>query len=109
MKVRDCKKCRADIFKAAKDEYLNHEFDILAIYAVCGVLTAMIRKGRTPKYITELYDDMVNVFNTDSFFGKTVTMNDIMNALSKDYGIDWERIQPKLETREEFLYSMRGK
>lgn len=39
MKVRDCKKCRADIFKAAKDEYLNHEFDIfedsarsLAIY-----------------------------------------------------------------------------
>jgi hypothetical protein len=69
----------------------------------------MIRKGRTPKYITELYDDMVNVFNTDSFFGKTVTMTDIMNALSKDYGIDWERIQPKLETREEFLYSMRGK
>jgi hypothetical protein len=116
MRVRDCKKCRADIFKAAKDEYLNHEFDIfedsarsLAIYAVCGVLTAMIRKGRTPKYITELYDDMVNVFNTDSFFGKTVTMTDIMNALSKDYGIDWERIQPKLETREEFLYSMRGK
>lgn len=52
---------------------------------------------------------MVNVFNTDSFFGKTVTMTDIMNALSKDYGIDWERIQPKLETREEFLYSMRGK
>ena len=116
MKVRECKKCRADILKAAKDEYLNHEFDIfedsarsLAIYAVCGILTAMIRRGRTTEYITRLYDDMCNVFNTDTFFGTTVTMNDIMNSLTTEYGIDWERINPKLETRKEFLYSMRDK
>ena len=114
MKVRDCKKCRADIFKAAKDEYLNHEFDIfediarsMAIYAVSGLLTTMIRRGRTSQYIKELYADMCNVFNTDSFFGKSVTMTDIMAALTDTYGIDWEKLQPKLETREEFLYNMR--
>lgn len=116
MKVRDCKKCRADIFKAAKEEYLNHEFDIFedtarsfTIYAICGLLTALIRKGRTPEYISKMYDDMCNVFNTDTFFGNTVTMNDIMKALEKDYGINWDRVQPKLETRKEFLYSMRDK
>lgn len=116
MRVRDCRKCREEIAREAKEEYLNHEFDIfedsarsLAIYAVCGILTAMVRHGRTAEYITKLYDDMCNVFNTDNFFGNTVTMDDIMKALSRDYGIDWERINPKLETRKEFLYSMRDK
>lgn len=116
MKAIDCRHCREKIAKEAKEEYLNHEFDIfediarsMAVYAVSGLLTTMVRRGRTAEYITKLYDDMVNVFNTDNFFGKSVTMTDIMNALTKEYGIDWDRIQPKLETREEFLYSMRAK
>lgn len=114
MKVRDCRKCREEIAKQAKEEYLNHEFDIfedvarsMAIYAVSGLLTTMIRRGRTADYVKKLYDDMCNVFDTDCFFGRSVTMNEIMHALTKDYGIDWERLQPKLETREEFLHSMR--
>ena len=114
MKVRDCRACRAEIAKLAKEEYLNHEYDIfedvarsMAIYAICGLLTTMIRRGRTAEYIKKLYQDMCSVFDTDCFFGKSVEMTDIMNALTKDYGIDWERLQPKLETREEFLHSMR--
>ena len=114
MKVRDCRTCRAEIAKQAKEEFLNHEYDIfedvarsMAIYAVCGLLTTMIRRGQTDEYIKKLYDDMINVFNTNIFFGKSVEMTDIMNALTKDYGIDWEKLQPKLETREEFLHSMR--
>lgn len=114
MKVRDCRQCREKITREAKEAYLNHEFDIfediarsMAIYAVSGLLTAMIRRGRTSQYIKELYADMCNVFNTDSFFGKSVMMTDIMAALTDTYGIDWEKLQPKLETREEFLYNMR--
>ena len=30
----------------------------MACFAVCGVLTAMIRRGRTKQYIKQLYDDM---------------------------------------------------
>ena len=114
MKVRDCRKCREEIAKQAKEEYLNHEFDIfedvarsMAIYAISGILTTMSRRGRTADYIKKLYDDMCSVFETDNFFGKSVTMTDIMNALTETYGIDWEKLQPKLETREEFMHSMR--
>lgn len=116
MKVRDCKKCRADIFKAAKDEYLNHEFDIfedvaqsMATYAICGILTVMSRRGRTKKYISQLYDDMCTAFEQDKLFDKNITMEEIMEALSKEYGIDWDRVNPKLETRKEFFFSMRAK
>ena len=65
MKVRDCRRCREEIAKQAKEEYLNHEFDIfedvarsMAIYAVSGLLTTMIRRGRTAEYVKKLYDDM---------------------------------------------------
>ena len=89
MKVRDCRRCREEIAKQAKEEYLNHEFDIfedvarsMAIYAVSGLLTTMIRRGRTAEYVKKLYDDMINVFNTDSFFGK------------KQWNPSWSHIPP---------------
>lgn len=98
----------------AKEEYLNHEYDIfedvarsMAMYIMSGLLTAMIRRGRTAVYVKKLYEEMCSVFDTDVFFGKSVTMTDISKALTEDYNIDWEKLQPKLETREEFLHRMR--
>ncbi len=114
MKTINCQKCRAQIAKAAKEEYLNHEYDIFsgvarstAIWALCGLLTAMHRRGRTKQYIKQLYDEMCLTFSAGNLFGKEISMQDIMKSLSDEYGIDWDKFEFNIESREEFLHEMR--
>lgn len=113
-KITDCTKCRKEILKQARDEYLLHEYDIfrdsarsLAVFAVCGVLTAMARRGRTKQYITQLYEDMCLLFATPDMFGKRITMTDIMHSLEKEYGIDWSKLQVNIESESEWIHGAR--
>ena len=64
-KITDCITCRKTIYKEAEEAYLKHEYAFFrdsarsfAVFAVCGVLTAMIRRGRTPQYIRQLYSNV---------------------------------------------------
>ena len=114
MRTINCKKCREAIAKVAKEEYLSHEYDIFegvarstAIWAVCGLLTAMHRRGRTKQYIKQLYDEMCLTFSAGNLFGKEISMSDIMKSLSDEYGIDWNKFEFNIESREEFLHEMR--
>ena len=114
MKAINCSECRKKILKEAREEYLKHEYAIFrdtsrsfAVFAVCGVLTAMARRGRTQGYIKALYDDMCVLFATPEIFGKKVTMTDIMHSLEKNYGIDWSKLTLNLESKDEWMYHAR--
>lgn len=114
MKAIDCGKCRKKILQEARDEYLKHEYAVfhdsarsLAVFAVCGVLTAMARRGRTKEYIQRLYDDMCQLFDTPEMFGKRITMTDIMHSLTDEYGIDWSKLQVNIESETEWIHSAR--
>lgn len=113
-KITDCITCRKKIYKEAEEAYLKHEYAFFsdsarsfAVFAVCGVLTAMIRRGRTKQYIQELYRDMCLTFSTSEMFGKEITMTDIMETLSKDYGIDWERLEVHIEDEKHWVTGVR--
>ena len=113
-KITDCITCRKAIYKEAEKAYLKHEYAFFrdsarsfAVFAVCGVLTAMIRRGRTPQYIRQLYDDMCLLFSTPEMFGKQITMTDIMETLEKDYGIDWSKLEVHTETEQHWVTGAR--
>lgn len=113
-RTTNCIECRKQVYKEAEEAYLKHEYEIFrdvsrsfASYAVCGVLTAMIRKGRTPQYIRQLYDDMCLLFSTPEMFGKEITMTDIMENLEKDYGIDWDKLEVHTETEQHWVTGAR--
>ena len=72
-----------------------------------GVLTAMIRKGRTKQYIKQLYDDMCVVFSTPDYFGKQINMTDIMHTLESEYGIDWQKLEVHHESEQRYLTGVR--
>ena len=111
MKARtDCYKCRKLVYKEAEQEYLKREYAffndsarLMAIYAICAVLVSMIRRGRSKKYITDLFKDMCAVFSMGDLFGKEISMTDIMKLLTKDYGIDWEKVTVNIESEKHFL------
>ena len=114
MKAINCNACRKKILAEARDEYLKHEYAFFsdsarsfAVFAACGVLTAMIRRGRTPQYIRQLYDDMCLTFSASDMFGKAITMTDIMENLEKDYGIDWSKLEVHTETEQHWVTGAR--
>ena len=113
-KITDCITCRKAIYKEAEAAYLKHEYAFFsdsarsfAVFAVCGVLTAMIRRGRTKQYIQELYRDMCLTFSTSEMFGKEITMTDIMATLEKDYGIDWDKLEVHIEDEKHWVTGAR--
>lgn len=113
-KITDCITCRKKIYKEAEEAYLKHEYAFFrdsarsfAVFAVCGVLTAMIRRGRTPQYIRQLYDDMCLTFSASDMFGKAITMTDIMESLTRDYGIDWDKLEVNIEDEKHWVTGVR--
>ena len=113
MKARtDCAACRKRIYKEAETEFLKQEYKIfedvaysMAYFVLCGLFFDMVRKGRTKKYINQLYDDMCMIFSLPDIFGRKITMTDVMTRLEKEYGIDWSKLELRLETEKEFIYA----
>ena len=113
-KIIDCITCRKAIYKEAEEAYLKHEYAFFsdsarsfAVFAVCGVLTTMARRGRTKEYIRQIYDDMCLLFSTPEMFGKRITMTDIMHSLEENYGIDWSKLQVNIESESEWIHGAR--
>ena len=111
MKVKtDCNKCRKEIYKQAEEDFLKYEYSVfsdsaytMAVYATTAVLAVQIKKGRSKKYIQELYNDMVAIFDMPHIFGKEITLNDIMKRLEREYWIDFKRIKVHIESEQEFI------
>ena len=113
-KITDCITCRKKIYKEAEEAYLKHEYAFFsdsarsfAVFAVCGVLTAMVRRGRTKQYIQNLYKDMCLLFSTPEMFGKQISMTDIMHTLESEYGIDWKKLEVHIESEKHYLTGVR--
>lgn len=113
-RTTNCVECRKAVYKEAETAYIKEQYRFfkdsaysMACFAVCGVLTAMIRRGRTKRYIKQLYDDMCVVFSTPNYFGKQINMTDIMHTLESEYGIDWKKLEVHHESEQRYLTGVR--
>ena len=114
MKALNCTQCRNKIHKEEKEEFLKGQYAILkdaaytfACYATTAALAVQVRRGRSKEYIQKMFDDMVAIFDTETFFGKQITLTDIMKDLESDYGIDFKRINVHIESEKEFIKGIR--
>ena len=115
MKARtNCQECRKRIYKEAETEYLKREYAFfhdsaysMAVYAICGVLATLVRRGRTKQYIKQMYEDMCFFYDTPEMFGKEITMTDIMHRLTQEYDIDWNKLNVHIEKENEFIHDAR--
>lgn len=115
MKARtDCTACRKRIYKEAETAYLKHEYKFfkdsaysIACLITCVILSVMVRRGRSAKYIKQLYEDICTILSMPTIFNKDLRMTDVMKQLTKDYGIDWNKLELRLESESEFLHTTR--
>ena len=110
MKAINCNTCRKKILKEATEEYKKQQYAIyrdlaytFACYATTTVLMAFIRRGRSKKYIQQLFSDMVAIYDTPQMFGKDINLTDVMKRLEKEYGIDYKRIHVSIETEKQYM------
>lgn len=110
MKAANCTQCRNRIHAEEREAFLKNQYAILkdaaftfACYATTAALAVQVRRGRSKEYIQKMFEDMVAIFDTETFFGKQITLTDIMEDLTRDYGIDFNRINVHLESEKEFV------
>lgn len=108
--LTDCGACRKRIRQEEQEAFLKHEYKLfsdmaysMACFAVCGTLGAQIRRGRSKEYVKKLYDDICFFFSTPYLFGQEITMTQIMEQLTEEYGIDFDKLTVNLETEKEFI------
>lgn len=109
-RVKDCRKCRQQIADEIQKEYLKQGYDFFtdSAYSIADLITAAAlsvfhRRGLSKAYIRSFYDELLWILKTPSVFGKEITMTDTMKMLTREYGIDFERIELNLESEREFI------
>ena len=75
---------------------------------IAAVLLAMHRRGRTKKYIQELFEDILLVLDQPVIEGVEMTNIDVESFISEKYGIDFERVNVRLETEAQIRKREKG-
>ena len=89
--LTNCDKCRKKIFKVYQEEFLKEQYtafesvkDTIAEGCTAVMLMAMIRKGRSKKYIQNLFNDIVMIYDSPGLFGKDIRSDEIIERLQQD-------------------------
>lgn len=96
------------------DRYVRDEYNKLAYEAIAGqmpeimrqtaatFLWAMSQHGYGAKRLRDCFDWFEAVCNMPPVFDQTMKMTDIKALMQAKYGIDFSKINPHLESYEEF-------
>ena len=113
MKALNCTQCRNKIHKEEQEKYLKKEYAgisgaiyTIACLATASVLSVQVQRGRSKKYIQELFDDIRMMYETGSVLGKPIVLTEVMKQLEADYDIDFKKIKVNFaESEREFIKS----
>ena len=112
--ITNCTKCREKMLMQAKEEYLKQQYSVyydlantFCCYCTAAVLMAFIRKGRSKKFIQQLFNDLVFIYDTPDLFGKAIILTDVLKQLENDYDIDFKRLNVRIEKESEFITGMK--
>lgn len=71
---------------------------------IAMILYGMKLRGADADEIHKIFDGAVCVLEMpEHFLGKTITCQGCMEFISKNYGIDFNRIAPNIQSKEDFL------
>ena len=77
--------------------------DGVAQQTVAAMLYAYHLRGFRKKRLHEMYERVLSIINMPPVVGNQISGNDLIDFLTKEYGIDFDRINLKTETEKEYL------
>lgn len=77
--------------------------DGVAQQTVAAMLYAYHLRGFRKKRLHEMYERVLSIINMPPVVGNQISGNDLIDFLTNEYGIDFDRIRLKTETESEYL------
>lgn len=102
----ECRKKTAADFKKAEYNFFKDTVTSAACMIIATAIWTFERKGRTPKYIKNFFDDMKMLLDYPTLGRKRLNMTDVMQEQAEKYGLDWDEIKIHIESRDAFLESL---
>lgn len=115
-RIQNCDQCKKAIAKEQEKACLACQFEMFEATAddigkaMTGAMIAVFHKrGRTKRYIQQFFNDLIFVLECPEILGKELQAEEMKAEFTKLYGIDFERVKVKVETKEECFhrYKMR--
>lgn len=110
MKAMNCKKCREkreETLHKLEYNFFRNTLDT----AVCGTTAAVIsileKRGRSPQYIRQMFEDIKMVFDLPKFDGKGIDMIEMMEHQKQKYGLDYDTLKCRAESEKEFIQGIK--
>ena len=86
------------LIEADRLKIYHEQADFIAQSAIAAVLLTMHRRGRSKKYIQDLFNDILDVLNQPQIFGKQMTDTEVRQYMTDEYGIDFDKVHLQLES-----------
>lgn len=83
--------------------------DDIAQQTVAAMLYAYHLQGYRGKRINDMFETILSVINMPTIGGNQIEGTNLMEFISTEYGIDFDRVQLQTETETEYLERMLGK
>lgn len=80
--------------------YREHSDDVTKA-VIAAVLLVMHRRGRTKKYIQELFSDILGVLEQPAVLGHQMTDIEVKKFITEQYGINFNEVHMQVETDSE--------
>lgn len=77
--------------------------DDIAQQTVAAMLYAYHLQGYRGKRINDMFETILGVINMPTICGNQIEGTSLMDFISKEYGIDFDRVQLQTETETEYL------
>lgn len=99
------------------EKYMKENYEELAYHAICGqapiimqeteaaMLYALSLHGYGAKRLKDFHDWYCQIMSMPQIMGKTPKLLDVMQVMQERYGIDFDRVNPKFPTFEQFKKS----
>lgn len=112
MKAINCDKCRKRMLETAKEAYLKQQYDIYkdtvysaVVFSTAALLGTLYRRGRSKKYIQQMFKDICFMYQFPKVAGKSLTLTNLIQTLEEECGINFDEIKVNIETEKEFITS----
>lgn len=110
-RIQNCEQCKKQIAKEQDKKCLECQYEMFKVIAddigkamAVAMIAVCERRGRKADYIKKFYEDLIFILDYPEVFGKkSLNSSEMMDEYARKYGIDFNRVQLKVETKDECL------
>lgn len=101
--IRDCQKCREQLFQEYQYDVFSNTADSVASSAAAMAIAVLERQNKSPEEIKAFFEDYCFVSSVSEVFGEKITATQKIKEYEEKYDIDFDKIECHIMTKQQFM------